>query len=110
MIDPVVIFGWPPPGGKNFQVKQALFLTTPLTFPTFPKNPPRYFPVPPQNRLGVKIVTIFCLEWLREWSDPHSCHARLGWAARGWGKPAQPHTGEDGDVRVTIRNITESKS
>jgi hypothetical protein len=29
---------------------------------------------------------------------------------RGWGKPAQPHTGEDGDVRVTIRNITKSKS
>ena len=29
---------------------------------------------------------------------------------RGWGKPQQTHTGQDGDVRVTIRNITESKS
>ena len=29
---------------------------------------------------------------------------------RGWGRPTQPHTGEDGDVRVTIRNITETKS
>ena len=29
---------------------------------------------------------------------------------RGWGKPAQPHTGEDEkDIRVTIRNITEGK-
>ena len=29
---------------------------------------------------------------------------------RGWGKPAQPHTGEDdNDIRVTIRNITEGK-
>ena len=28
---------------------------------------------------------------------------------RGWGKPAQPHTGEDGDIRVTIRTITEGK-
>ena len=29
---------------------------------------------------------------------------------RGWGKAAQPHTGEDGDneLRVTIRHITES--
>jgi hypothetical protein len=30
---------------------------------------------------------------------------------RGWGKAAQPHTGEDDkDIRVTIRNITESRS
>jgi hypothetical protein len=30
---------------------------------------------------------------------------------RGWGKSAQPHTGEDDkDIRVTIRNITESRS
>jgi hypothetical protein len=28
---------------------------------------------------------------------------------RGWGKPAQPHTGEDGDIRVTLRTITEGK-
>jgi hypothetical protein len=26
---------------------------------------------------------------------------------RGWGKPAQMHTSEDGDVRVTIRTITD---
>jgi hypothetical protein len=28
---------------------------------------------------------------------------------RGWGKPAQPHTGADGegDIRVTIRTILE---
>jgi len=30
---------------------------------------------------------------------------------RGWGRPAQPHTGEDGegDIRITIRNIIEGK-
>jgi hypothetical protein len=28
---------------------------------------------------------------------------------RGWGRAAQPHTGEDGsDIRVTIRQIIES--
>ena len=28
---------------------------------------------------------------------------------RGWGKPAQAHTGEDGgDISVTIRQIVES--
>ena len=27
---------------------------------------------------------------------------------RGWGKPPQPHTGEDGkDIRVVIRHIVE---
>jgi hypothetical protein len=26
---------------------------------------------------------------------------------RGWGKPQQTHTGEDGDIRVIIRTITE---
>ena len=30
---------------------------------------------------------------------------------RGWGKPNQPHTGEDGgSIEITIRNITESRS
>ena len=29
---------------------------------------------------------------------------------RGWGKATQPHTGEDDkDIRVTIRNIVESR-
>jgi hypothetical protein len=30
---------------------------------------------------------------------------------RGWGKPAQPQTGEhgEGDIRITIRNIIEGK-
>ena len=29
---------------------------------------------------------------------------------RGWGKPAQPHTGEDDkDIQVTIRNIVEPR-
>lgn len=30
---------------------------------------------------------------------------------RGWGRPAQPHTGADGesDIRITIRNIIEGK-
>jgi hypothetical protein len=29
---------------------------------------------------------------------------------RGWGKPNQPHTGDDGgDIRVTIRTILEGK-
>jgi len=28
---------------------------------------------------------------------------------RGWGKPAQPHTGEDGnDIRITIRKMIDS--
>ena len=26
---------------------------------------------------------------------------------RGWGKPQQPHTDEDGDIRVIIRTIAE---
>ena len=30
---------------------------------------------------------------------------------RGWGKPAQPHTGEDDkDIQVTIRSITEGNA
>jgi len=28
---------------------------------------------------------------------------------RGWGKAPQPHTGEDGDIRVTVRTITEGR-
>jgi hypothetical protein len=28
---------------------------------------------------------------------------------RGWGKPAQMHTGEDGDIRITIRKIFEHR-
>jgi hypothetical protein len=29
---------------------------------------------------------------------------------RGWGKPTQPHTGEDDkDIHVTIRNIVEER-
>ena len=30
---------------------------------------------------------------------------------RGWGAPAQPHTGADGegDIRITVRHITEGK-
>jgi hypothetical protein len=28
---------------------------------------------------------------------------------RGWGKPPQPHTGEDGDIRVTVRTIIEGR-
>ena len=28
---------------------------------------------------------------------------------RGWGKPNQPHAGEDGDVSVTLRTITDDK-
>jgi len=29
---------------------------------------------------------------------------------RGWGKPIQPHTGEDDkDIQVTIRNIVEPR-
>ena len=30
---------------------------------------------------------------------------------RGWGKAPQPHTGEDDkEIRITVRNITESRS
>jgi hypothetical protein len=30
---------------------------------------------------------------------------------RGWGKPPQPHKGEDDkDIRITVRNITDSRS
>jgi hypothetical protein len=30
---------------------------------------------------------------------------------RGWGKPPQPHTGEDGEgaIEITVRHITEGK-
>jgi hypothetical protein len=27
---------------------------------------------------------------------------------RGWGKPPQDHTGDDSDIRVTIRHIVEA--
>jgi hypothetical protein len=104
-----------PRGGGKFPSEACLVSTTPLTFPTFPKNPPPIFPYLPQNRLGVKIVTI-CREWLREWSDsqlPPPPRARIQAIAirldRSWGKAAQPHTGEDGDIRVTLRTITEGK-
>jgi len=38
--------------------------------------------------------------------------ARVGAASalldRGWGKPTQPHTGEDGqDIRITIRKMID---
>ena len=39
--------------------------------------------------------------------------ARIAHAVeRGWGKPAQPHTGEDGEgaIEITVRHITEGKN
>ena len=35
------------------------------------------------------------------------CRRAAALLDRGWGKPAQPHTGEDGNIRVVIRTITE---
>ena len=60
MIDPVVIFGWDPRGEKS-PSEHALFLTTPLTFPPLPKNPPRYFPYLPRIA-GYKKIVALCLE------------------------------------------------
>ena len=42
-------------------------------------------------------------------SDTARVSAAQAFLDRGWGKPAQPHTGEDGDIRVTLRTITEGK-
>ena len=42
-------------------------------------------------------------------SDTARVSAAQALLDRGWGKPAQPHTGEDGDIRVTLRTITEGK-
>ena len=42
-------------------------------------------------------------------SDAARVSAAQALLDRGWGKPAQPHTGEDGDIRVTLRTITEGK-
>jgi hypothetical protein len=43
--------------------------------------------------------------------DADRLHAAGMMLDRGWGKAAQPVTGQDGegDIRITIRNIIESK-
>jgi hypothetical protein len=40
-------------------------------------------------------------------SEAVQCQAAIALLERGWGKPPQAHTGEDGDIRVTIRHIIE---
>ena len=43
-------------------------------------------------------------------SDTARVSAAQALLDRGWGKPAQPHKGEDDkDIRITIRNITEGR-
>lgn len=57
-----------------------------------------------------------CIATLGGWAnnpktDPDvRCRAIAMLLDRGWGKPNQPHTGDDGgDIRVTIRTIIEGK-
>ncbi len=46
----------------------------------------------------------------REYSPAARVQAANILLDRGWGKPPQPHTGEDGkDIRVTIRQIVERR-
>ena len=57
-------------------------------------------------------VSITALAGIAENGESES--ARVSAAAqlldRGWGRPNQPHTGEDGgDISVTIRTILEEK-
>ena len=43
-------------------------------------------------------------------SDAARVSAAQALLDRGWGKPAQPHTGEDDkDIQVTIRTIVEGR-
>ena len=43
-------------------------------------------------------------------SDTARVSAAQALLDRGWGKPAQPHTGEDDkDIRITVRNIVEER-
>ena len=43
-------------------------------------------------------------------SDAARVSAAQALLDRGWGKPAQPHTGEDDkDIQVTIRNLVEPR-
>ena len=82
-------------------------------------DPPRkYLPrkrIPPNLRslarahteLGVKVLAgIASAEDAPPAARVSAAQALLD---RGWGKPAQPHTGEDGEIRVTLRTITEGK-
>ena len=43
-------------------------------------------------------------------SDTARVSAAQALLDRGWGKPAQPHTGEDDkDIHITLRNIVEER-
>jgi hypothetical protein len=56
-----------------------------------------------QTALAIRTLTGVC------GSKAAPAAARVS-AARGWGKPAQPHTGEDDkDIRITIRQIVEGR-
>jgi hypothetical protein len=59
-----------------------------------------------QTELAIRTLTGVC------GSKAAPAAARVSAASalldRGWGKPAQPHTGEDDkDIRITIRQIVE---
>ena len=60
-----------------------------------------------QTRLAIRTLTGIC------GSKAAPAAARVSAASalldRGWGKAPQPHTGEDGDIRVTVRTITEGR-
>ena len=61
-----------------------------------------------QTELAVRTLTGVC------GSKAAPVAARVSAASalldRGWGRPAQPHTGEDDkDIQVTIRNIVEPR-
>ena len=73
--------------------------------------------LPPDIRSLARGYTDICIKTLGGFAgevslDPETrMQAILILFERGWGKPAQPHTGEDGegDIRITIRNILEGK-
>ena len=61
-----------------------------------------------QTALAIRTLTGIC------GSKAAPAAARVSAASalldRGWGRPAQPHTGEDGDIiRVVLRTITEGR-
>ena len=65
---------------------------------------PSIFSPPAASRaIGEKLIVRMRAEWRGAAARVSAASALLD---PGWGKPQQTHTGEDGDIRVTIRTIT----
>jgi hypothetical protein len=59
------------------------------------------------TNLAIKVLAGIAKDGLNEGARVSAAVALLD---RGWGKPAQMHTGEDGgDIRITIRKIFDDR-